>query len=286
MSDVQVKIEAEIIETRIVSEAHLPTVKLPAVLSLPNETYRALPALNWSSLERLLQSPAHYLEYTLNPPEPTKAMELGTAIHCAILEPEIFKTRYTHCELDKRTKAFKEFSEKNSDKIILSTDEYNTITSAAKAVLSHPVVEKLVTNGKPEQTILWQHSSGLELKARPDFIGDGYLLDIKTTSDASPQAFLKSIINFGYFRQAAHYLDGANACGMKSFKFYFVAVETKAPYAIAIYELDAAALFVGAQNNESAIKRYLECKKTNHYPGYPTAIQPLSLPQWGIVNYE
>jgi uncharacterized protein YajQ (UPF0234 family) len=41
-----------------------------------------------------MRSPAHFIEYRTNPPSPTPAMALGTAVHAAILEPELFAAEY------------------------------------------------------------------------------------------------------------------------------------------------------------------------------------------------
>lgn len=63
-----------------------------------NETeYRAHPAMNISRLKLIDQSPLHF---RLGNPPATEAMQLGTKIHMALLEPEKFKRLYV-CEPEK-----------------------------------------------------------------------------------------------------------------------------------------------------------------------------------------
>ncbi len=51
-------------------------------------------AVGHSALVRMLRSPAHFAEYINEKIEPTQAMQFGTAVHAAILEPWLFETTY------------------------------------------------------------------------------------------------------------------------------------------------------------------------------------------------
>src|SRR5690554_8185442 len=60
---------------------------------MSNEEYHDLPdSISKSGLDLIVRSPAHYrfAEHR----EPTRAMVIGTAIHAAILEPDVFATEY------------------------------------------------------------------------------------------------------------------------------------------------------------------------------------------------
>ena len=72
-------------------------------LTLPTPAnYFAAPGLSNSGLKELAVSPMRYWHRFLNPlrpaDEPTPAMQFGSALHCAILEPDEFDSRYA-CEL-------------------------------------------------------------------------------------------------------------------------------------------------------------------------------------------
>jgi len=83
--------------------------------------------------------------------------------------------------------------------------------------------------------------------ACPDW---GILIDLKTTSDASPEAFKWSAKKFNYHLQAYHYLDVANKIHMETngytrpvfHTFLFVAIEKSAPYTVRIHECSPGVL--------------------------------------------
>lgn len=64
------------------------------LVTMTNAEYHALQAIGHSSIVKAMRSPAHLREALDNPKQPTPAMELGTAIHTAILEPKIFREEY------------------------------------------------------------------------------------------------------------------------------------------------------------------------------------------------
>ena len=59
---------------------------------LSNRDYHAHPAISKSGLDLISRSPAHY-RYRA-PKEPSRAMEIGTAIHTALLEPDRYAAEY------------------------------------------------------------------------------------------------------------------------------------------------------------------------------------------------
>jgi hypothetical protein len=65
--------------------------------------YRAAPGLCYSALKDLAISPlrfwAHWIDPNREREEPTPEMQFGSAVHCAVLEPEKFDSLYT-CRVD------------------------------------------------------------------------------------------------------------------------------------------------------------------------------------------
>ncbi len=75
----------------------------------PIQTYHANPAISHSKLEVFRRRPRlffkRYVEKSLPPPETTTAFRVGSAVHCAILEPEEFNARFVVSQkFDRRTK--------------------------------------------------------------------------------------------------------------------------------------------------------------------------------------
>ena len=88
------------------------------------------------------------------------------------------------------------------------------------------------------------------------------------------------MINFGYEVQAAFYLDVAEAIDGKKRKFYWVAVEKDAPYAVAVYEASEAMIERWRTQYKKAIQLYLECAEYDVWPAYSQQVQTLDLPTW------
>ncbi len=62
--------------------------------------------------------------------------------------------------------------------------------------------------------------------------------------------------------------------------FVFIAVEKTPPYAVALYELDAEAVDLGRALARRDLARYANARDFGVWPGYPDAVQSLSLPKW------
>jgi hypothetical protein len=160
----------------------------------------------------------------------------------------------------------------------------------AEAMKHHPI-SKAFGRGKAEATIVWRdEETGVWLRCRPDFLPDDrrFIPDFKTTTDASPRGFEKSIANFGYHQQAALYIDGVNAVFGKdeARQFYFIAQEKEPPYIVQPYQIDATAIDWGRRINRKAINLFAKCLKENHWPGYASDFVQLSLPFWKIKDHE
>jgi exodeoxyribonuclease VIII len=254
--------------------------------NMPSAEYHAHPAVSKSLLDKISKSPLHaraYLDGARE--EPTAAMAFGTALHTAVLEAERFDTEYKVFEGDRRTKAGKEAYEAllATGASIISAADYDAITAMTMAIRQHKVAGSLLMDGHAESSVFWQHpGTRLECKARPDWWrNDGIVVDLKTTDDASPAAFARSVATYRYHVQAAHYMIGTQAK-----RFVFIAVEKKAPHAVAVYELDADTLRMGHTLRERDLDQYASCVEFNTWPGYPAEIQTLALPKWATTGSE
>ena len=160
----------------------------------------------------------------------------------------------------------------------ITSQEYDLASSVANAVWSHPIAKKLLSKGFAEQSFFKEDDeTGLSCKARCDFLNGDTIIDLKTTGEGNshPDKFIKSIANYLYHMQAAHYLE---VIGAK--RFVFIAVEKVYPYAISITELDEASLEYGLKLRQDALKLISKCHTDAHWHGYAEEIQTLSLPSW------
>lgn len=250
---------------------------------ISNADYHADPAVSASHLHAIAQSPYHYWARYISPDrmpsEPTAAMKLGSLVHCAVLEPDELLQRYGVCS-PRNTKAGKEQAAAMAAGGIEAVSEADMVTALniAAAVRQHPAAAALLQSGKAEQSFWWDDAdTGMRCKCRPDWLNGATVVDLKTTADASPRGFAKSIATFRYHVQASHYLAGLGAE-----RFVFIAAEKAAPYAVAVYELDAEALAIGDELRQRDMRVIADCRATGEWPGYSTGIEPLSLPKWAL----
>lgn len=253
--------------------------------NMPAEQYHAHPAVNKSLLDQVARSPLHAQAYLHGVrSEPTPAMKFGTAVHTAILEPTVFNQSYVLFTGDRRTKAGKEEYERLTlgGANIINLAEYDAISAMQMAVRNHPVARELLHDGKAEQSVFWTDpDTGLECKCRTDYWRDDIVVDLKTTEDASPEGFARSIATYRYHVQAAHY-----SAGTQAERFLFVVVEKKPPYAVAVYELDEISLELGQAARMQDMAVYAECVRENRWPGYAEDVTPVSIPAWAFPKTE
>lgn len=254
--------------------------------SISNADYHADPAVSASHLKAISISPLHYWARYVDPdritPEPTPAMRLGSMVHCTVLEPHELPHRYLRVPdgIDRRTKdgkaAWAELEA--SGKELIKAADWDMAMAMAEACWRHPAAGKLLRqpDGLAELSFWWSDGD-LRCKCRPDLLAGDVIVDLKTTTDASPAAFARAVVGFGYHLQAAHYLAGTGAA-----RFVFLAVEKAPPYAVAVYELDAAALATGEQLRQEAMHVIRQCRQADHWPGYSDDCQTLSLPKWAV----
>ena len=250
-----------------------------------NADYHADPAISASHLHAVAASPYHYWSRYINPDRPpsvqTAAMKLGSLTHCAVLEPDELANRYGIC-LPRNTKAGKEMAaemEAAGIEAVTSTDMEQALAMAG-SVRSHQAAAALLRDGKAEQSFWWDDTqTGLRCKCRPDWYNGTAIVDLKTTTDASPKGFAKSVAQWRYHIQQNHYLAGTFAE-----RFVFIAVEKTYPYAVGVYELDETAALHGEAERRNNLQTIADCRAIAEWPGYGNTIQPLSLPNWALYG--
>lgn len=266
----------------------LPDVGLHREIS--EHVYRAWDAVNQSTLWTFRRSPAH-ARYAFLHPDATDATDLGSAIHVVLLEPAELENRFAVRPpgIDRRTNVGKaqwaEFELASVGKTILeSRDAYETLLGIRDALADHPLAFDLLTKpGLTEISALWR-SDETACKGRIDRLtsygGWTWAIDVKSTNDASRDAFARSCVNYGYYLQAAFYLDGLETIDPRDRRFAFIAVEKKPPYAMAVYEPDIVFLEAGRDEYARHMRTWRSCIASGRWPGYPAEIETLTAPFW------
>jgi len=253
---------------------------------LPADQYHADPAYSFSAIKQAMRSPAHLKAWLTAPPEQTPAMRLGTLTHLAVLQPDLFASTTAVAPIvDRRTKEGKsiweQFQAQNTGKEIITNDEREQLTAMRDSVRIHPAASALLGEGTAEVSVFNQCAeTGLPLKARMDWVRENAIVDLKTTEDASPAGFAKSVSNYRYDLQAAHYRRMLKLQGRGDLPFYLIAVEKEAPFAVAVYRLDEGDLTLADMQMQQQLRAIASCCEFNSWPAYSREVETLTLPKW------
>ena len=264
----------------------------------PEHSYRAWDAANQSLLKSYLRSAAHGRHDEINPSAPTPAMLTGTAIHSAVLEPDLFDAEYVAAPVgDMRTKAGRaakaEHEAKHPGKTLIPAKDFDRVLASRQAVYDNPIAAKLLSGeGKNELSYVWKSdypgAEGILCKARADRLtmheGVPCLVDLKTSVDANPLEFQKSVGRYAYDLQAAFYLDGLATLHPGERRFIFIVVEKTAPYGVSVCELEQFSLNEGRIKAERALAAYAKAHATDIYDGYEPVIHQIQTPGWARIK--
>lgn len=258
------------------------------LISEPSDDYHANPAVSRSGLWRLYsKSPYHFRHHQV---EETSAMKLGTAIHTAILEPERFETSFHRGPADRRGNKWRdelEFAE-NEGKECLTSGDYDNALLVREQAATCSVLQQALRGNRMIERSAYALVDGVMLKCRPDLYNSDMevMVDLKSTTDASPEAFAKSVATHGYHFQEAFYTKvWIAAHGGFLGGFVFIAIEKPTadnPPVFQAYELDSAAVTEGYAIIDSALERYRECNASGVWPAYGGGVQTLELPRWAF----
>lgn len=268
------------------------------VYDMDEATYHADPvpggSLSASGAKKLLACPARFDYDRRHPPEPTAAMELGTAVHKMVLGVgqdivEIDAPNYRSKAAQNGAKAARA-----AGKVPLLPHEYEQARLCADAVLEHPIAGSLFLAGQPERSLFWRDEHyGVWRRARLDWLPDAWpdrrmiIPDLKTCTSASPSAISKALANYGYYIQAATYTAAVEALGLAADPaLVLVFVETVPPYIVTVGQPDEEAMAVGREAARVACERFRDCTEAGIWPGYADDVIPISLPPWALRDLE
>jgi exodeoxyribonuclease VIII len=231
--------------------------------------YRAVDAINISSLKHMSRSPAHYRAALEHPREATAAQLLGSMLHATVAEPQSTHYVVRPDDLSFASKEGKAWRDAQTLPI-LGSDDANCVKAMYRALWNHYYAGSIIFGSDKEVSAFDLHKpTGLLLKGRIDLFNLDRsenvvtIADVKTTDDASPGEFARTVRKWGYHRQAAYYMDLVGA-----HRFFFLVVEKAPPYAVAVYELDDRTIEAGREANERDLATLATCIKTNSWPAY------------------
>ncbi len=239
------------------------------VTKMTESDYRSLPALNASRFKAFYRSPYHF--FNQKEVETTEQMKIGTAVHTALLEPELYSSSIGFLpDVDGRTtegKAIKKaFEEKYAGKTILKAASEEIVNRAVSAVANSDEWKAIKASPSTRyELVVMAELAGVACKARLDLVDveNGIIRDIKTCDDAGIQKFCYTIKDRLYWVQAGFYTLMAERMYNKEFNFEFIAVETSDPSTAQFHAVDPEELHWWKVYVSDMLAKYNECVKTN-----------------------
>ncbi|WP_252382604.1 PD-(D/E)XK nuclease-like domain-containing protein, partial [Escherichia coli] len=257
---------------------------------ISNENYHAGPGVSKSQLDDIADTPALYL-WRKNAPvdtTKTKTLDLGTAFHCRVLEPEEFSNRFIVApEFNRRTNSGKEEEKAflrecaSTGKTVITAEEGRKIELMYQSVMALPLGQWLVESaGHAESSIYWEDpETAILCRCRPDKIIPEFhwIMDVKTTADI--QRFKTAYYDYRYHVQDAFYSDGYEAQFGVQPTFVFLVASTTIEcgrYPVEIFMMGEEAKLAGQLEYHRNLRTLADCLNTDEWP----AIKTLSLPRW------
>lgn len=259
--------------------------------SLPAERYFAAAGVSKSMLDILAdKTPAHLKAYLEGEREKeTAAMQFGTVLHRALLEPETYSDAF-HTRPDGMKFTTKDgiaWQTAHQDKPILTSAEATQIFRMVASVHTHPFAKRLLAGGHPEQSIFVLDPNETLRKSRLDMLTKGNVIpDIKTCESASLDNFERNISKYRWHVQAAYYIDNCKLAGIDKTTFFFVCVEKSPPYAVRCLQLVDEAVAIGRSLYQRDLQIYRNCMESGEWPAWESGFTEAGLPAWEMRRME
>jgi hypothetical protein len=238
------------------------------------------------------------------PSSDSDALMFGRLVHTVILEPDKLNT-YAVLDPDEigvkangdkadnptATKAWKDavFAAKRDGLTIVSPKVLAKALALEAAVLKHPEAARLLAEATDREISAYaDHPTGATVRARLDLLCPGAVVDLKTTRDADPENFGRSMHAYGYHISAANYLDVARANGLDVNRFDLICVEKEptpgGDYRVSVLEIHPDAIDLGRELMTEACNRWLALGKRVDLPSYGDDRHVIDLPPYAYDN--
>lgn len=234
---------------------------------LPEDTYHAAPGIGSSLLREARKSMAHYKVRRDENMASSKALDIGSAVHCLTLEPQTFEERFAvqPPEIKRKQGAkWEAFQKANAGKTVVTETEMESIDAMADSLLNQ--AGKFLTGGYSEVSYWLKDASGLLLKARADYVIGDACIDLKTRRPGSPFDFTRTI-KYDYDLQDALYRRVTGLADM-----IFIGVIKEKPYPV-LMRLQGAEVRARAEKKMGELFEQIQmAEELNDYPAYPVEL--------------
>ena len=259
------------------------------LLKITNEEYRDLDAISNGELQQIGNNPADYIWNKSAPIDTTKtaAFDFGTALHTALLEPELFNDSVVIYDQTKtrETVKFQQFMQTQpKDAVVLLESEYDKIRFTVDSAMAHPTFKSYIESCEHKETSIIVDLQGVKCKIRPDMHSDklGIIGDLKNTADLSDwrdtARWKNPLFKLNYGHTAAFYMDAYEEYLGRPVNAYTFLVCQKSincgKYPVAVItvtrdELEMYGFFEQVYTNLAIYKECVDSGDWNHIERFP-----------------
>lgn len=250
---------------------------------LSNEAYHSSDAISSSDVKTVLTSSLFHWKNKRF--KSSVAMDLGTAVHSMVLEPEL--DAVVRGPETRRGKAWSEMKAEcdAQEKTLLTEADYDLCDDMSTAVMADPTCAKMLSakDGIREASIFVDcPETGVKMRCRPDIYVPSTMVmgDLKTTRDASPREFTRQVYSLRYDVQAAFYSYVAELAGWEVRYFAFAAVENTPPHAACLHALSMEAMDLGRKHMFKALHQIAEAEAKNEFRTNWPSFNMIHPPAW------
>lgn len=213
-----------------------------------------------SGLKQILRSSGHFQRYLNRKEESLPHLDLGTAVHCAILEPARFRQEYislpvSHIDIFHDSDLQLIQSEK---RVRFLTENQMAVVDGIVEQLEHqPDIKQLLESGQAEKSLLWQDKeTGIRCKIRPDLLVlPDFMLELKTTFDPTLAVFQRTCLMQFYHMTAAMYLAGVEQVTGCKPAYMFLVASRFPPYSVLTFVPSPSMLAQGDDLFRAALRK-------------------------------
>lgn len=241
---------------------------------MDDETYFSLPLLHSSLLKYHLQSPSLVKHHLTTDMYANPGMKMGTALHWAVLEPDLFDANVVKGPNCKRSDSeWSEFCAEQAGKLCLTAREYGQVMAQLQAIAADSFLRQMLGNQKALREVVFVcecEFTGLMYGIKVDFLFEvdnrWVSVDLKGCTDSSMTGFYGHVETYDYYFQAAMYLKGMSSHGYNA-DWAWLAVNRAKPIMPAMYWADPVRIERSVLEFHAAMTAHAECLESGKWPG-------------------
>ncbi len=243
----------------------MTTLVLPDLSDMP---------VRFSHLKAYGRSAKHGLRSRVHEMKQSAAMQFGKSVDAVIYGTR--KVTY-YPGKTRSGKKYQQFLADNRDTEILLKEHYDNVMGAAEAVQNDPTAREFI-NGIHQETLLFDFN-GLRCRATPDTRGDGFLRELKCTTDTSPWKFPWHLKKMHYHTQMWMQRLACEANPVPGYatpeRLVITTVEDKPPFVVTVFEVMPSLQDQAAKTLMLWSEKLKVAEQSKFWPGYSTAIVPV-----------